>query len=75
MTTTAIQTNQAASRLIPVPQWNEFHSWPPQGGLRHLIFNEKTNGFAGAFKRVGKRVLIDEAEFFACIEKQNQGGK
>jgi len=72
---TATHTTQPASRLIPVPKWNEFHAWPPQGGLRHLIFNEKTNGFASAFKRVGKRVLVDEAEFFACIEKQNQGGK
>lgn len=68
---TDTQTNQTASRLIPVPEWNKHHSWPPQGGLCHLIFNEKTNGFASAFKRVGRRVLIDEAEFFACVEKQN----
>lgn len=70
-----IQNKQPSNRLIPVPDWNKHHSWPPQGGLRHLIFNEKTNGFASAFKRVGRRVLIDEAEFFACVERQNQGGK
>jgi len=75
MTAAAQQQNQPLSRLIPVPEWNQHHSWPPQGGLRHLIFNEKTNGFANAFKRVGRRVLIDEAEFFACVDKQNQGGK
>ncbi len=75
MTETATQTNLPSSRLIPVPQWNEFHSWPPQGGLRHLIFNEKTNGFASAFKRVGRRVLIDEAEFFACVERNNQSNR
>ncbi len=69
------QQKKSASRLIPVPEWNQFHSWPRQGGLRHLIFNEKTNGFASAFKRVGRRVLIDEAEFFACVERQNQRGK
>ncbi len=68
-------TTQTSSRLIPVPDWNKHHSWPPQGGLRHLIFNEKTNGFASAFKRVGRRVLIDENAFFACVDKQNQGGK
>jgi len=67
-----IQNKQPSNRLIPVPEWNNYHSWPPQGGLRHLIFNEKTNGFASAFKRVGRRVLIDEAEFFACIERENQ---
>jgi len=69
-----LQQKQSSSRLIPVPEWNKHHAWPPQGGLRHLIFNEKTNGFASAFKRVGRRVLIDEAAFFACVDKQNQGG-
>ncbi|MEC4747223.1 hypothetical protein [Methylomicrobium sp. Wu6] len=65
------QQKQPSSRLIPVPEWNNHHSWPPIGGLRHLIFNAETNGFATAFKRVGRRVLIDEAEFFNCIAKQN----
>lgn len=74
MTATTQQHNQPSNRLIPVPEWNQHHTWPPQGGLRHLIFNEKTNGFASAFKRVGRRVLIDEAAFFACVDKQNQGG-
>jgi hypothetical protein len=70
----AIQQEQLSNRLIPVTDWNKHHGWPPQGGLRHLIFHEKTNGFATAFKRVGRRVLIHEAEFFACVERQNQGG-
>ena len=60
------------TRLIPVPLWNDYHAWPPLGGLRHLIFNEKSNGFATAFKRVGGRVLVDETEFFSCIERQNK---
>jgi hypothetical protein len=75
MTATTQQQNQPSNRLIPVPEWNQHHSWPPQGGLRHLIFNEKTNGFSKAFKRVGRRVLVDEREFFAIVEAQNQGGK
>ena len=66
------QQNQTSTRLIPVPEWNKHHSWPPQGGLRHLIFNEETNGFKKAFKRVGRRVLIDEAAFFECVDAQNK---
>lgn len=66
-------TFHSVNRLIPVTEWNHYHAWPPIGGLRHLIFYEATNGFASAFKRVGRRVLIDEAEFFACIERQNSG--
>ena len=59
------------SRLIPVTDWPKFHTWPPVGGLRHLIFNAETNGFAPAIKRVGRRVLIDEARFFEIVESQN----
>jgi len=71
--TTTQQQAKQSKRLIPVPEWNQHHTWPPQGGLRHLIFNEKTNGFASAFKRVGRRVLVDEFEFFACVDRQNPG--
>lgn len=60
------------TRLIPVSKWNEYHAWPPYGGLRHLVFNQKTNGFDSAFKRVGRRVLVDEREFFRCVENMNR---
>lgn len=59
--------------LIPVTKWNQFHHWPPLGGLRHLIFNAQSNGFASAFKKVGRRVLIDEKEFFEIIKRKNLG--
>ena len=62
------------TRLIPVPKWNDYHPWPPIGGLRHLIFYAETNGFKSAFKRVNRNVLVDEAEFFRCVERQNAGG-
>ncbi|WP_341328803.1 hypothetical protein [Methylotuvimicrobium sp. KM2] len=74
MTANNTQTT-AKTRLIPVPSWNAHHDWPPEGGLRHLIFNSKTNGFDTAFKRVGRRVLVDEAEFFECVARQNGGVK
>lgn len=56
-------------RLIPVPDWNLYHPWPPQGGLRHLIFHAKSNGFKHVIRRVGRRVLIDERAFFEWVEK------
>lgn len=60
-----------SSRLIPVPHWNQHHDWPPPGGLRHLIFHAESNGFKTAFKRVGRRVLVDEVEFFRCVDQKN----
>lgn len=59
-------------QLLTVQSWNKHHPWPPEGGLRHLIFHKDSNGFATAFKKVGKRVLIDEAEFFRIISEQNK---
>lgn len=58
-------------KLIPVPKWNLYHDWPPQGGLRHLIFYAKTNGFDRVIKRAGRRVLIDESAFFQWVESND----
>jgi len=61
--------NETTKRLIPVPKWNQYHEWPPQGGLRHLIFHAKTNGFDRVIRRVGRRILIDEAAFFEWVDQ------
>lgn len=64
------------SSLIPVTNWNDRHPWPPVGGLRHLIFFADTNGFNKVIRRIGRRILIDEAAFFEWANSQNsQGGK
>lgn len=58
-------------RIIPLVRWNEYHPWPPVGGLRHLVFHSKTNGFEKVIKRCGRRILIDEAKFFEFVETKN----
>jgi hypothetical protein len=68
-------TESPQTRLIPVTEWNSHHPWPPIGGLRHLIFYERTNGFEKCVRRVGRRVLIDEAAFFEWVEQQNGGSR
>lgn len=60
------------NRLIPLTEWNNFHIWPPIGGLRHLVFNAKNNGFAKVICRIGRRVLINEEAFFVWAQ---EGGK
>ena len=44
-----------------------------ESSLRALIFNEKTNGLAKfkAIVRVGRKVLIDDANFQAWLNAQN----
>lgn len=60
---------------LTVSQFVRKHPWPPEGGLRYLIFNEKTNGFDKVIKRAGRTILIDEEKFFKWIEDQNKDGE
>lgn len=60
------------SRLIPLTEWPKHHTWPPLGGLRHLVFNGEANGFNRVIRRIGRRVLIDEGAFFEWVESHNQ---
>jgi hypothetical protein len=72
--TAPLSTSQASAgsttQLIPVSHWNQRHPWPPAGGLRHLIFFADTNGFNKVIRRIGRRVLIDEAAFFDWANSQ-----
>ena len=72
-----IEAVQTAIIYSTVNQFTNKHQAFTKGGLRALIFNEKSNGLAksGAVVRLGRKVLIDDAKFFAWIESQNQGGK
>lgn len=77
MTTQTIQTIQTTQPYLAVNQFCERHQAFKLGGIRALIFHEHKNGLAkaGAIVRLGGKVLINEAKFFAWIEAQNQGGK
>ncbi len=67
-------TNQSLpTRLLTINNFVEEHkSFASHGGIRHLIFHSESNGFKSAFKRLGSRVLIDENEFFRCVNKVNE---
>jgi hypothetical protein len=60
-----------SQRLLTVTEFTQKYSWPPLGGLRHIIFHAETNGFNKVIRRVGRRVLINEASFFEWVEEQN----
>jgi len=59
---------------LTVNQLIEKHPAFTTGGVRALIFAEHTNGLAksGAIVRLGRKVLIDEAKFFAWIQSPDQ---
>jgi hypothetical protein len=75
--------------LLTVRQFAEKHPAFCEGSLRWLIFNAEPrtrsvngtreategNGMKPAIVRVGRRVLIDEVEFFRQIERLNHVGR
>lgn len=68
---TEITQNQP--KYLTINEWCKTHSWPPEGGLRHLIFHAATNGFNKVIRRCGRRILINEQEFIRWIEANNHG--
>lgn len=80
--TAAFQSNEVGSRepstpVYTVKQFSQKHPAFPEGGMRNRIFYQETNGMkkAGAVLRLGRKVLIDEARFFAWIADQNNTAK
>jgi len=61
-----------ATKYLTVNQFVLINEFVTLGGLRDLIFKEHQNGLAkaGAIVRLGRKVLIDEAAFYAWIESK-----
>lgn len=68
------ESNQKQGRLLTVNQFVKEHPWPPIGGLRWLIFHEKSNGFNKVVVRIGRRVLLDVDAFYAWAKSNGQRG-
>ena len=58
---------------LTVKQMAAKHPAFSESSLRYLIFNETKNGIDRAIKRVGRKILINEALFFEWLEGQDVG--
>lgn len=68
--------------LLTVKQFSDKHQAFSQGSLRFQIFNASSrktslgeipgNGLDMALVRLGRKVMIDEARFFAWLDAQNE---
>ena len=49
-------------------------TWPSEKSLRLIIFQASRgkNNFSNAFKRIGKRVLVNEYEFWKCVNESGE---
>jgi len=59
-----------SERLRTLRQLAERNPAFTEGALRWHVFNSKSNGLDKAIVRVGRRVLIDEAEFSRWLEQK-----
>ncbi|MBK9586519.1 MAG: hypothetical protein KA176_01270 [Alphaproteobacteria bacterium] len=55
---------------LTVKQVAQKHPAFSEASIRFHIFHEKTNGLARAIRRVGRKILINEAQFLEWIESQ-----
>ena len=72
------KVNELSKRkFFTVKQFCRPGQWPSESALRALILDAAwgENKFQSAFKRVGRRVLVDEAEFWLCVDRMESGPK
>jgi len=69
--TRRVQKKRTRYSLIPLTKWEEYHPWPTERALRHYVAEAEAIGFDRVIRRVGRRILIDEREFFRWVDRMN----
>lgn len=61
-------------KYLTVKQFCSKQPWPTESALRAIILDAKwkQNNFKSAFIRIGRRVLVNEKEFWNCLEKNKK---
>jgi hypothetical protein len=69
------KTDTPQQTFYTVAEFSQRHSFLTEGGLRFQIFNANENGLteSGAIVRLGRRVLLDEENYFGWIKNQQKG--
>lgn len=62
------------TRYIPIPKWPQYHPYPTVSGMRYLRFYPEL-GYASAFVKINKRILVDEQEFFRILRSKQHATK
>jgi hypothetical protein len=61
------------NQYLTVKQLSQKYPAFPEGGIRHLIFHAEANGFQAVITRIGRKVLVIEAEFLKWLESHKCG--
>lgn len=60
--------------LLTIKQFAEKYHWTTEKSLRWIRFRCETNGFRSAFVAIGRKIYLDEVEFFRCVKRLNERG-
>jgi len=59
-------------RYATVKQFAKEQNIFGESALRWMIFHKEKNGFKPAFKKVGKKVLIDKPTFYSLVANETK---
>ena len=71
MTNADSDRSSSVRRLIPIPHFNKYHPDPSPASLRWLVYTNK-NDFGRCVVRRGRRILIDEEQYFKWLDERNK---
>lgn len=54
--------------MLTLKQFAEKNPWPNESTLRNLYYKRKVNGMEMAFKKIGRRIIVDEEVFFQILK-------
>ena len=66
-------TETIARNFLSVNQLTQRYPSITPGMLRWWLFHRDQNGLARAVRKVGRRLLIDEGDFFDWLDKHREG--
>jgi len=70
--TSQVRLQPQPRSLLTVKQFVQKHDFLSESALRSLIFRRESNGFSKVIRRINKKILIDESDFFSFIDEQSK---
>jgi len=70
----ASTATQAPPRLFGVKDFCSRHPWLKEATLRNRIATSDEHGFGNVIRRLGRKILVDETEFFQWLDRQDRNG-
>jgi len=68
-----LEMNGGNDEYVTVSQLSKLFPCFSEGSIRWLIFNAETNGFDPVIRRIGRKIILNLAEFKKYLAEQRTG--